>query len=180
LCAEHTSYPTPTTLGGEDGQIRQGDDVVCPPALEPVTAHELKRMRLEAERSGHPHSQREAAGLAQPCESPQTPMAMAAADTPTDASLQKMSIATLLASGPASSSSAPPPLAEVSSLSINDIINAPGNDDNILAAEDFFSTALSPDTAADAVLGSIASQPEDEEVQRFPPPRPIGRERVAS
>lgn len=166
---QHTSYPTPTTLGGEDGQIRQGDDVVCPPALEPVTAHELKRMRLEAERSGH-HSQREAAVLAQRStavsagESPQTPMAMAAVDTPTDASLQKMSIATLLASGPASS--APPPLAEVSSLSINDIINAPGNDDNILAAEDFFSIALSSDTATDAVLGSIESQPEDEEVRQ--------------
>jgi hypothetical protein len=124
-------------------------------------------MRLEAERSGH-HSQREAAVLAQRStavsagESPQSPMAMAAVDTPTDASLQKMSIATLLASGPASSA---PPLAEVSSLSINDIINAPGNDDNILAAEDFFSIALSSDTATDAVLGSIESQPEDEEVQ---------------
>jgi hypothetical protein len=179
--AEHTSYPTRTTLGGEDGQIQQGDDVVCPPALEPVSSRELKRMRFDSERResaihavegarGHIGSEAGMAASMTAVESnsPDAPSPLVTVDTQAEVSLQKMSIATLLGSEPSSSSAPPPPLAEASSLSINNIINAPGNDDNILEAEDFFSLALSADTtAADTALGSIEPQPEDEEVLRF-------------
>jgi hypothetical protein len=147
--------------------------VVCPPALEPVTPAELKRMRLESEADDHA---REQAADSSPFQSTSpsaddaegaassTSMAVEAAEEK-EQSLQKMSIATLVSGSTSSSAPASGPAGGANTLSINDIINAPGNDDNILDAEDFFSLALSTDTAvAEAALGSLESQPEDEEV----------------
>lgn len=169
--AEHTSYPTRIALGGEEGQIREGDEVVTPAALEPILPQDLKRLRRTVDEGSTPSDANLLAQVltTQPPSPVPVPVAASSpapdqqagtdiqthAMTTPDSSRRKMSLSALL------EEPAPEP---ASGLSISEIINPPGDNVNVLRTEDIFGHAAENAAVADNTASGFEVQVEDEEV----------------